>query len=137
MNAMVSQAETSLVQGGAVPRRRRLLSRALALVAAAGLLGLLTGDGRAVAFIQGIDPLDVLNLKVRPNVILVLDSSGSMTELTMAGPSKWDAIRAALTSFLRDPGSAGLGVGLQYFPLTKAGVPPGRAATADCGTSGP
>ena len=49
MNAMVNQAETSVVQGGAVPRRRRLLSRALALVAAAGLLGLLTGDGRAVA----------------------------------------------------------------------------------------
>src|SRR5260221_3339577 len=79
MNGMVSQADTSLVQGGAVPRRRRLVSRAVALVAAAGLVGLLTGDGRAVAFIQGIDPLDVLNLKVRPNVILVLDSSGSMT----------------------------------------------------------
>lgn len=78
MNAMVNQAEMSVVQGGAA-RRRRLASRALALVAAVGLLGLLTGDGRAVAFIQGIDPLDVLNLKVRPNVILVLDSSGSMT----------------------------------------------------------
>src|SRR5258708_4991074 len=78
MNAMVKQAETSVVQGGAVPRRRRLVSRALALVAAAGLLGLLTGGGRAVAFTQGTDPLDVRNLKGRPNVIVILDSSGSM-----------------------------------------------------------
>lgn len=71
------------------------------------------------------------------DLYIMFDSSASMTELTSAGPSKWDAVRMALTSFLGDPGSAGLGVGLQYFPLTKQGVPPGCASNAACGTSGP
>ena len=31
------------------------------------------------ATIYGQDPLEILELKVRPNVIVVLDSSGSMT----------------------------------------------------------
>jgi hypothetical protein len=71
------------------------------------------------------------------DMYVMLDSSGSMTELTSSGQTKWDAIRAALTAFLRDPSSAGIGVGLQYFPLTRAGVPAECAATTDCGASGP
>ena len=35
--------------------------------------------------------------------------------------TKWDAVRDALIAFLQDPQSAGLGVGLQYFPLLAAG----------------
>jgi hypothetical protein len=60
-----------------------------------------------------------------------------MTEMTATGQTKWDAIKMALTSFLGDPNSAGLAVGLQYFPLTKPGVPDQCAADTDCGTSGP
>ncbi|HVR03502.1 MAG TPA: hypothetical protein VMT47_15300 [Polyangia bacterium] len=75
--------------------------------------------------------------KVPLDMYVMLDSSGSMDELTASGQSKWDAIVAALTTFLRDPSSAGLGVGLQYFPLTKPGVPDTCMATADCGASGP
>jgi hypothetical protein len=74
------------------------------------------------------------------DMYVMLDSSGSMTEqtgTTATSPTKWDAIRMALESFLRDPNSAGLGVGLQYFPLTKAGVPDSCAGDADCLTSGP
>jgi hypothetical protein len=49
----------------------------------------LAGDrGRAASVpptIYGQDPLEVLELKVRPNVIIVLDSSGSMAQTTTAG----------------------------------------------------
>jgi hypothetical protein len=71
------------------------------------------------------------------DIYVMLDSSGSMSEVTATGQTKWDAISAALTAFMTDPNSAGLGVGLQYFPLTKAGVPPGCAVDGDCVGSGP
>jgi hypothetical protein len=70
------------------------------------------------------------------DMYIMLDRSGSMTEATGAGPTKWDAIRKALTSFVQDPQSSGLGVGLQYFPLAMSGVPETCAKDRDCGTSG-
>ena len=58
------------------------LARWAAYVVAVVLALVLAGDrGRAAAVpatIYGQDPLEVLELKVRPNVIVVLDSSGSM-----------------------------------------------------------
>jgi hypothetical protein len=66
-------------------RGGRLAAAALAV----GLALSLAGDGgRAAtvpAVIQGQDPLEVLSLKVRPNVIIVLDSSGSMTSRVPGG----------------------------------------------------
>ena len=59
------------------PRRSRWAGVGLG----AALLMVLTGDGIGQAGITGgIDPLDVLDLQVKPNVIVVLDSSGSMQE---------------------------------------------------------
>ncbi len=56
--------------------------RLAAVALAIGLVVILAGDGgRAAtvpAVINGQDPLEVLALKVRPNVVIVLDSSGSM-----------------------------------------------------------
>ena len=56
--------------------------RLAAVALAMGLVVILAGDGgRAAtvpAVVNGQDPLEVLALKVRPNVIIVLDSSGSM-----------------------------------------------------------
>jgi hypothetical protein len=50
------------------------------------------------------------------DLLLLLDASGSMAEL--AGTrSRWEMARDALVGFLGDPRSAGLGVGLQLFPL--------------------
>src|SRR5258708_1024807 len=49
--------------------------------------------------------------KVPLGTYVMLDSSGSMDALAASGQSKWAAIVAALTTFLRDPSSAGLGVG--------------------------
>ncbi len=57
---------------------RRL--RAAVFGLAAGLLLLLSGDKASTAIITGIDPLEILKLQVRPNVLLTLDSSGSMRE---------------------------------------------------------
>ena len=46
------------------------------------LVVVLTGDRGVTAVPSGIDPLEVLNLQVRANAIVVLDSSGSMREMT-------------------------------------------------------
>jgi hypothetical protein len=51
----------------------------IALVAA--LAFRLSGDGGVVAAVAtGIDPLEVLDLEVRPNVMIILDTSGSMND---------------------------------------------------------
>lgn len=71
------------------------------------------------------------------DMYVLLDKSSSMTETTSTGATKWDAIRAALESFLDDPGSAGIGVGLQYFPLLKPGVPATCTTHAECNGQGP
>ena len=49
------------------------------------------------------------------DLMLLVDASASMTEAAGQG-SKWQAAQNALSAFVRDPGSAGLGVGLQFYP---------------------
>ncbi|HEX7669452.1 MAG TPA: vWA domain-containing protein, partial [Polyangiaceae bacterium] len=71
------------------------------------------------------------------DLYVLLDRSASMTDPTSTGESKWDAVRGAFESFVKDPASAGLGVGLQYFPLQKAGVPATCTTHAECGVGGP
>jgi hypothetical protein len=71
------------------------------------------------------------------DMYLMLDVSGSMLDQTAALTSKWAAVKTALESFLKDKSSAGLGVGLQYFPLDKPNVPAACASNADCGDSAP
>jgi hypothetical protein len=46
------------------------------------------------------------------DLVLLVDRSSSMTG------TKWEMSRAALTTFIADPKSAGLGVGLQFFPYS-------------------
>lgn len=70
------------------------------------------------------------------DMYLMVDRSDSMRLETGTGASKWDAMRSALTSFIEDPKSAGLGVGLQYFPLGTAGIPDSCMADKDCGDMG-
>jgi Mg-chelatase subunit ChlD len=67
------------------------------------------------------------------DLVLVLDASGSMNN-PIAGKSRWTWVADALSSFVKDPRSAGLGVGLQVFPFTIAA----KACTseADCGNAG-
>lgn len=46
------------------------------------------------------------------SMYVVLDRSGSMTN-----DNRWAAVAAALSAFVDDPGSAGLGIGLMYYPV--------------------
>jgi hypothetical protein len=79
--------------------------------AACGLLLLLSGDRARTAVIPGIDPLEILKLQVRPNVLVVLDSSGSMRETLTSPPitvgddhprAKMSQAKIALRQFIQD-----------------------------------
>jgi hypothetical protein len=67
------------------------------------------------------------------DLVLVLDASGSMNT-DVDGRTKWSRVQEALTNFVRDPRSAGLGVGLQVFPFTIEQKP--CKNDADCGDTG-
>jgi hypothetical protein len=94
------------------PRKTLARSRAASLALAAGLLAALAGDhvrGQGAGVSEGIDPLDVLDLQVKPNVFIALDSSGSMNETvfgnTMRGDhpgSKMFQAKQVLTDVIRD-----------------------------------
>ena len=75
--------------------------------------------------------------KLPLDLFVMMDSSGSMTELTATGVSKWDAVRSAMTAFFSDPQSTGIGVALQYFPQIRASVPADCLTDPECGTFGP
>jgi hypothetical protein len=71
--------------------------------------------------------------QVNVDMYIMLDRSNSMLEVTGAGETKWDSIRSALTAFVSEPASDGLGVGLQYFPLGAPGKPTTCMTDAQCG----
>ena len=76
--------------------------------------------------------------RVPLDLYLMLDSSYSMLEETAAtGVDKWTAVKAALNSFLTAPASAGMGVGLQYFPQVRAELPEDCLMDGMCGAHGP
>jgi hypothetical protein len=80
---------------------------------------------------------DLVSGKLAPlDMFLMLDTSGSMLDSTEAGEEKWTSVKEALVAFLSDQGSAGLGVGIQYFPLRKPNVPATCTANAQCGADG-
>ena len=60
--------------------------------------------------------------KVVPvDMFIMMDQSGSMSD-TVTGPNgakgaKWDFLKQAFATFVLDPRSAGLGVGIQFFPI--------------------
>jgi uncharacterized protein YegL len=71
------------------------------------------------------------------DMFIMLDTSGSMLGETATQVTKWDAVKLALESFLTDTKSAGLGVGLQYFPIVKPNAPTSCSSDAECGDSAP
>lgn len=70
------------------------------------------------------------------DIYILLDISGSMLDAAEGGEQKWTAIKSALSAFMTDPASAGISVGIQYFPLRKPGVPATCTSDADCGATG-
>jgi Mg-chelatase subunit ChlD len=71
------------------------------------------------------------------DLYMMVDSSGSMTEKTAAGATKWAAVQSAMSAFFNDPMSAGISVALQYFPLIQPNVGTTCASNANCGNFGP
>ncbi|MDP9151940.1 MAG: hypothetical protein M3O36_18615 [Myxococcota bacterium] len=108
-------------------------------IAGAGNGGLPTdggGPGATDAFV-GCATTTEKATQLPLDLVFMIDSSGSMNDLIAAGRSKWSAVVSAMSAFLSDPASAGIGVGLQYFPLTAAGVPATCTSSAQCNASGP
>jgi hypothetical protein len=65
------------------------------------------------------------------DLLLLVDTSGSMGKSTGMS-TKWALVHDALVGFVKDPKSAGLGVGLQFFPLD-----PRAECTSDDDCGGP
>ncbi len=66
------------------------------------------------------------------DLYVMLDSSASMLD-TIGTQTKWEAIQSAITTFIDDPASAGIGIGLQFFPQKDPKIPDTCSTTAECG----
>lgn len=78
--------------------------------------------------------------KIPLAMYIMLDQSGSMSGELSNGDTQWEAVTAALTSFVEQPGAAGISVGIQYFPLDgnlQCPVVPFCWLDADCEPCGP
>lgn len=67
------------------------------------------------------------------DLLLLVDASSSMLQAATGSGTKHALVRDALAAFVRDPGSTGLGVGLQFFPLP---METECTSDADCGPYG-
>jgi Mg-chelatase subunit ChlD len=67
------------------------------------------------------------------DMVIMMDKSGSMSEAAGGtAQTKWQAVNAALASFVQDPSSADLGVGIQFFPLPVSTSLPTCTSTLGC-----
>jgi hypothetical protein len=66
------------------------------------------------------------------DIHIMLDASGSMVGPVQGNKTKWTAVKDALKGFINDPNSAGVGVGLQVFPIDHAGAPTSCTSDANC-----
>jgi hypothetical protein len=71
------------------------------------------------------------------DLYIMVDSSGSMDEKTAGGTTKWADVKTALTAFVDDPNSAGMGVGLEFFPAINNAIPDSCDDDGACGAAGP
>ncbi len=78
--------------------------------------------------------------KVPLDMYIMLDQSGSMSDPPSGGSgTRWAAVTAALNAFAAQPEAAGIGVGIQYFPLDgglSCSAVPFCSTDADCGDPG-
>ncbi len=89
------------------------------LGAGAGALGGGSGAGPSTPVACASESRKGQTLPV--DIFIMMDQSGSMTD-EVTGPNgtmgmKWDFLKQAFTSFVEDPASAGIGIGIQYFPI--------------------
>jgi len=69
------------------------------------------------------------------DLFVLQDLSGSMDNVFDTSPSRWQAVQGALNTFLTDPLSGGMAVGIGYFPIV-LGTTPACAVDPDCGLGG-
>src|SRR5437879_5239807 len=86
--------------------------------------GGLGGDGASFGDVTTLDDAfaacatDTQRGKQLPlDLAVMLDTSGSMFEPVTTGGTKYESVKTAMGQFVNDPGSAGIGIALQYFPL--------------------
>lgn len=94
-----------------------------------------SGGGRANPPCAG----DLIQAERIPlDMYVMLDQSGSMLEATVgdANVTKWAAVSSALTDFISDQASDGIGMGLQLFPIQSSLVPASCKTAADCANFG-
>lgn len=106
------------------------------LDASADAEGHLTGDGSLSADAECATSTERAT-PTAVDVYFIIDSSGSMNDLLAPQQSKWSATVSALTAFVEDPASSGLGAGIQYFPTQLSGVPASCSSDQDCAKGGP
>jgi hypothetical protein len=100
----------------------------------------LGGDATASIGGAGIDACagDLVQAQRIPlDMYVMLDVSGSMTEPTVGNPqiTKWEAVSSALTDFVSDKASDGIGMGLQLFPQRHPDAPTSCSKNQDCGAN--
>lgn len=96
------------------------------------------GSGGTDSGLPNACAADVKTAEAVPlDMYIMLDVSTSMLDTTATTTTKWDAVKAALESFLKDKDSAGLGVGIQYFPIEMPNVPASCTTDGPCGAAGP
>ncbi|MFH2007723.1 MAG: hypothetical protein ABI333_14150 [bacterium] len=67
------------------------------------------------------------------DLYIMLDRSSSMND-----SGKWGAVTSAIQTFVQAPDVAGIGVGIQYFPVDPSiTIPTSCTSAADCGLYGP
>jgi hypothetical protein len=103
-------------------------------------LGSVGGDGSGPGDIEEDCAGELIEAKPIPlDMYVMLDVSGSMLELSEgnAAVTKWQAVSSALSDFVQDDASAGIGMGLQVFPIRHPEAPASCSSSTECGAFGP
>jgi hypothetical protein len=106
-------------------------------------LGAVGGDGSGTDSPDDIDQEcagDLIEAQRMPlDMYVMLDVSGSMLAPTEGdvAVTKWQAVSSALADFVSDDASAGIGMGLQVFPIRHPEAPASCTSNAQCGDFGP
>jgi hypothetical protein len=106
--------------------------------ASGGMLGS-SGSSGSTGELGGCGATTQSATQLPVDLLVMLDASGSMMERTGAngtGPTKWAEVKNALGGFIGDAKSAGLGVGLQIFPIKHPGTPASCTTNAQCSVGG-
>jgi Mg-chelatase subunit ChlD len=106
-------------------------------------LGALGGDGSGTNSPGDVDEECAGELieaqRIPLDMYVMLDVSGSMLAPTEGdvAVTKWQAVSSALADFVSDDASAGIGMGLQVFPIRHPEAPASCTSSAECGAFGP